>query len=116
MYYYITKILVSAVLIVLISEISKRSSLLGAILASIPLLSVIAIFWLYFETKDAEKIATLSKDIFWLVLPSLSLFIVLPILLRAKVNFYVSMLVSCSVMVVLYFIMLWLLRKFGVNI
>lgn len=108
--YYFLKISISALLILLISEVAKRSSLLGAILASVPLLSFLAIFWLYFETKDVEQIATLSQDIFWLVVPSLSFFIILPILLRAKVHFFFSMLISSTVMIIFYFIMLALLK------
>ena len=101
--FYLLKIFLSAGLIALISEISKRNSLVASILASIPLISVIAIFWLYFETKDLNKISNLSKDIFWLVIPSLSFFVSLPILLKAKINFYLSMFLSCTIMVVFYF-------------
>ncbi|HRT59301.1 MAG TPA: DUF3147 family protein, partial [Candidatus Syntrophosphaera sp.] len=79
--YYVIKVLVSAALIVLVSEISKRSTILGAVLASIPLVSFLAILWIYLETKDTAKIATLSTEIFWLVLPSLVFFILFPVLL-----------------------------------
>ena len=68
--YYLLKVIISAGLIVLVSEVSKRSSFIGAIFASIPLVSFLAILWMYFETKDTGKIAELSIDIFWLVLPS----------------------------------------------
>ncbi|MFO7895971.1 MAG: DUF3147 family protein [Candidatus Cloacimonadales bacterium] len=113
--YYFLKISISALLILLISEVAKRSSILGAILASVPLLSVLAIFWLYFETKDVEQIANLSQDIFWLVIPSLSFFIILPILLRAKVHFFPSMLISTTVMIIFYFGMLALLKLWGLK-
>ena len=63
----------TAVLVVAISEVAKRSSLLGAVLASIPLTSVLAMIWLYADTGDAEKVADLATGIFWLVLPSLAL-------------------------------------------
>ncbi len=79
MAYYLTKLAITAVLIVLISEISRRSSLIGAILASIPLVSVLAMVWLYVDTKDVEKISALATGIFWLVIPSLALFITLPV-------------------------------------
>ena len=80
--YYLTKIAVTTVLIVLISEIARRSSLIGAILASIPLISVIAMVWLYIDTKDVTRITALSQSIFWLVLPSLALFVSLPLLIK----------------------------------
>jgi len=113
--YYFLKISISALLILLISELAKRSSILAAILASVPLLSFLAICWLYVETKDVEQIANLSQDIFWLVIPSLSFFIALPILLRAKVHFLPSLLFSTSIMIVFYFLMLAILRVFGLK-
>ena len=66
MIYYALKVFISALLIVAIAEISKRSSLLGSLLASIPLVSVLAIIWIYVDTKDVEKISALSSSIFWL--------------------------------------------------
>lgn len=80
MWYYITKISVSALLIVAISEIAKRSSLMGGVLASIPVVSIIAMVWLYHESRDTAKIITLSSNIVWLVLPSLVLFIALTVI------------------------------------
>lgn len=115
MIYYLVKIVVSALLIVLISEIAKRSSLLGAILASVPLISVIAMFWLYFESKDTARIISLSNNIFWLVIPSLSLFLVLPVLLKRDLNFYFSMGIAITVTVLCYFIMLVILERFGIR-
>ena len=60
MSYYLAKIVVTTVLIVVISEIAKRSSFFGALLASIPLISVLAMFWLYFDTKDIAKVSALG--------------------------------------------------------
>jgi hypothetical protein len=114
MAWYVTKLVVTAVLIVLISEVSKRSSLIGAILASVPLVSVLAMFWLYVDTKDAEKIASLSSSIFWLVLPSLSLFILLPVLLNKGTGFYLSMGSSLAVMIGCYFVMVVVLQRYGI--
>lgn len=114
MAWYLTKLVVTAVLIVLISEVSKRSSLIGAILASVPLVSVLAMFWLYVDTRDAAKIASLSSSIFWLVLPSLSLFILLPLLLNKGMGFYSSMGSSLAVMIGCYFVMIFVLRRYGI--
>lgn len=110
MMYYAIKVLISAALIVLISEISKRSTLLGAVLASIPLMSFIAIIWMYHETKDTARIAALSTEIFWLVLPSLLFFVLFPILLKRAMNFYLAFAFSTLVMVAGYFLMSWLLK------
>ena len=115
MLYYVIKLLVSAVLIVAISEIGKRSSLWGGILASVPIVSVLAFIWLYIDTKSVEKISQLSYSVFWLVIPSLSLFITLPLLLK-KVEFPLAMFLSIIIMVGCYYLMILVLGKFGIKI
>ena len=116
MTYNIIKILISAILIALISEISKRSTFVGALLASIPIVSVLSMIWLYIDTKSIEKISDLSIGIFWLVLPSLALFILLPILLKNGVNFYVSMLLSIFFTAGCYSLMIFILGFFNIKI
>ncbi len=116
MNYYMLKIAITTLLIVAISEIAKRSSLMGAVLASIPLISVLAMLWLYVDTKDVGKVAELATSIFWLVLPSLALFITLPLLLKQGYNFYLSLGVSIAITVMCYFAMLSVLNHFGVKL
>lgn len=116
MAYYIVKVVISAILIVAISEISKRSTLIGAVLASIPLVSVLAMIWLYVDTKDVARVAGLASGIFWLVLPSLALFISLPILLKQGVNFYLSMTLSILITVFCYWLMVNLLHQLGIEL
>lgn len=87
MNYYRLKLVVTTVLIVAISEIAKRSTFAGALLASIPLVSVLAMLWLYLDTKDVQQVSALAASVFWLVLPSLALFIALPLLLKQGLNF-----------------------------
>ena len=111
---YIIKVLISSLLIVAITEISKRSSFLGGLLASLPLVSFLALIWLYVDTGDTAKVAALSKSIFWLVLPSLIFFIALPPLLKAKLNFSASMALATAAMLVAYGAMLLVLRKFNI--
>ncbi|MCL4369025.1 MAG: DUF3147 family protein [Actinobacteria bacterium] len=108
---YTIKVLISAVLIVLVSEISKRSSTFGGLVASLPLVSLLAIIWLYMDTRDAERVAELSTSIFWLVIPSLVLFVVLPILLRARVGFWLSLASSAAATVVSYGAMLVVMQR-----
>ena len=116
MIYYVVKILVTTVLIVIISEISKRSTLVGSILASVPLVSVLAMMWLYVDTKDIHKISTLSMSIFWLVIPSLALFVSLPVLLKKEVNFYLSMSLSVFITICCYYLMILVLGKAGIKL
>jgi len=109
------KIIVTAILVVGIAELAKRSTFLGAVLASIPLTSVIAMAWLYADTGDTEKVAALAGGIFWLVLPSLALFIALPLMLRAGWPFIPSLASSCAITVACYFVMIAALRRFGIG-
>jgi hypothetical protein len=85
----------------------------GALLASLPLTSVLAMLWLYLDTKEIGKVAELATGIFWLVIPSLVFFISLPFLLKKGVNFYLSMGISMSVTAGCYFLMITLLTRFG---
>ncbi len=114
--YYLVKIAITTVLIVAISEIAKRSTLVGAILASIPLVSVLAMMWLYIDTKDIDKVSALSSSVFWLVLPSLALFVSLPVLLKSGLNFYLSMGIAVAITVLCYLLMLATLKHFGVEL
>jgi hypothetical protein len=114
--YYIIKIAITVLLIVAISEIAKRSTLLGGILASVPLVSVLAMIWLYVETRDIERVALLSSSVFWLVIPSLALFLVLPVLLKKGLHFYISLGLSITITVVCYFIMVSILNKLGIRL
>lgn len=114
--YTVIKLFISAALIVAISEIAKRSSLFSSVLASIPLVSVLAMTWLYVDTKNVQAVALLSRDIFWLVLPSLILFITLPIFLKHKFNFYPALALASLLTVLGYFIMIYILRKFGLRL
>ena len=113
---YLIKLFVSAAIIVFVSEISKKSVLVGAVTASLPLVSILALTWLYMETKDIEKVSALSTGIFWLVIPSLALFIALPLLLKSGTNFYLSLIGASGVTVLCYFSCIWLLGKFGIKI
>ena len=116
MYYYVVKIALTTLLIVLISEIAKRSTLIGSILASVPLVSVLAMVWLYVDTGDTQKISQLSYSIFWLVIPSLTLFVSLPLLLKRGMAFYPGMALAIMFTVLAYYLMILLLGKFGVKL
>lgn len=116
MAYYALKVLISAALIVAISEIAKRSTLLGALIASLPVVSLLAIIWLHFETGDAARISALSIGVFWLVLPSLAFFVVLPAALRAGWAFWPSLAAAIVTTVICYGLMVALLKKFGITI
>jgi len=116
MLYYAIKVAISALIIVAIAEIAKRSSGFAALLASLPLTSLLAFMWMHLEGAESASIADLSCQIFWLVLPSLVLFILLPLLLKQGFGFWLSLALSVIATVLCYFIMLPMLRKFGVQL
>jgi hypothetical protein len=115
MYQYAVKVIVTAVLVVAVAELSKRSTFWGAMLASLPLTSVLAFIWLYWDTGDTQRIAALSQGILWLVIPSLALFAVLPVLLRAGFSFWASLTAAVLVTVLAYGATVWCLRRVGVS-
>lgn len=114
--YYLLKIALTTALIVSVSEIAKRSTMAGAVLASVPLVSVVAMFWLYLETQDAVRVSALASSVFWLVLPSLALFITLPLLLKHGIDFYLSMGIAITITVMCYFLMVALLNYLGIKL
>ena len=114
MLYYAIKILLSALVIVAVSEVAKRSSLLGALLASLPLTSILAFVWLYLDTGDVQKVAKLSAEIFWLVLPTLPLFLLMPVLLDKGLGFWPALVAGILLTIFCYGMMLMLIRQFGV--
>lgn len=113
---YALKIGLSALILVAIAEIAKRSSFWAAALASLPLTSLLALIWLYVDTGDTQKIAALSSGIFWLVLPSLLLFVLLPILLRNGVGFWTSLAMSSAATALAYGGMIRLLALLNIKV
>ena len=116
MVYYITKLIITAILIVLISEIAKKSSLAGALLAAIPLVSILAMTWMYIDTDNTKSAIEFSNRIVWLITPSMTLFIVFPLLIKKGLGFYPSMIVSIFMTVLAYYSVIFILKKFGIEL
>jgi hypothetical protein len=95
MAHYLIKLFLSAGIIVLASEISKRSTLAGGVLVSLPITSILAMIWLYRDTGEAVKAAELATSVLWLVLPSLILFAVFPWMIGRGFGFYQSLATGC---------------------
>jgi uncharacterized membrane protein (GlpM family) len=114
---YLIKVLVSAIVIVAVTELSKRGGTFwGGLLASLPVTSLLAFIWLYAETRNAAQIGSLSTAIFWLVLPSLTLFITLPMLLNRGVGFPLALSIGIAVMVAAYLLTAAVVSRFGIKI
>jgi hypothetical protein len=114
MLYYLIKLSLSAVIIVAVSELAKRQPAWGGLLASLPLVSLLAIIWLYLDTRDALQVSQLSMSIFWLVLPSLLFFLALPLLLRQGVAFPAALTSAVLVTMAGYALMLKGLKHLGI--
>jgi len=113
---YVVKILISATLIVLISELAKKSAHLGAIIGSLPLVSLIAITWMFYESNgDIKRMQDYSFGVFWYVLPSLVFFLLFPFFLN-KLPFWGSMLIASTATFLAYLAMVWGLGKFGMKL
>lgn len=110
------KVLVTAILVVAISELAKRSSLAGALLASLPLTSLLALVWLYRDTGDALQAAQLARGIFWLVLPSLAFFLAFPAAIKSGWNFWPAMGAGVAVTLAAYAAMLGADRVFQLKL
>ena len=116
MLYFLTKTILTAIIIIIVSEIAKKSSLLAAIIISIPLTSLLAFIWVYWESKDTEKIIDLSYNTMIMTIPSITFFIILPIMLKFKFNFSISIIISILSTSIAYYMFIYFLKKYGITI
>ena len=116
MWYLVLKAAISGVIVMAVSEIAKRSPAVGALVVSLPLVSILAILWLWRDTGDVTRIADHAEATFWYVLPSLPMFLVLPFLLRSGLNFWLALGACCVLTIILYFATVLLASRFGVKL
>lgn len=102
--YFLLKTIISGLLIAGISTLSKKSSFIGGLIASLPLTSLLAFIWLYHEGQTNDQLSELSYEILWLVLPSLTLFISLPFILKRGFSFYPALIFSSILTIISYFV------------
>jgi len=115
MSFIIFKYIITAALIVLISELAKVSDKIGALAGALPLITITVLFWLFFENQSTEKIANHSYYTFWYVLPTLPMLLLFPWILKHW-SFWPAILVSICFTVVLFVIYIIILKKFGINL
>ena len=111
--FLLTKTLVSAMIIVAVTEIAKRSAVLGALVASLPIVSALSMIWLWRDTGDVVRLASYAEATFWYVLPSLPMFLLIPVLLRAGISFWVSLSIGIAQTAVLYLLTRTIMARFG---
>jgi hypothetical protein len=113
---YFIKIIITIIVIISATELSKRSSWLGALLIALPLTSLLAMTWLYFDSGDMQQVANLSRSIFWLVLPSLALFLVFPWAVEHQWKFWPAICLGCTASIACYGLLVLMMRSFGKTI
>lgn len=115
MTWLITKYLITAALVVVISEVAKRSDKLGGLVASLPLVTFLALIWLYVEKQPDEKIANHAWYTFWYVVPTLPMFLTFPFLLQ-RFGFWPTLGLSVLITLVCFALFALLLRPFGIDL
>lgn len=110
------KALLSGLLIALISEIGRKLPTVGALVASLPLVSVLGMILLWRARPDAENMAIHAEATFWYVLPSLPMFLLIPALLRSGVSFWTALIAGCAMTVALYLAMMNIGPRFGLKL
>ncbi|ABD87356.1 DUF3147 family protein [Rhodopseudomonas palustris] len=116
MVYFIVKCLLSGVIVGVVSEVARRSPGFGALIVSLPLVSLLGILWLWRDTGDAARIAAHAESTFWYVLPSLPMFLLMPAMLRAGIGFWPTLAASCVLTMLSYLAMVWMLARFGMRL
>jgi hypothetical protein len=116
MLYLVAKATISGLAIAIASTLAKRYPGFGALVASLPLVSILGMIWLWQDKPDAENMAAHMSATFWYVLPSLPMFLLMPLLLRHGAGFGVSLLAGCALTIALYAAMTWLGPRFGLQL
>ena len=113
---FLVKVLVSALVIAGASELARRYSVIGALLAALPLTSILAMIWLWRDTHDPVRLAFHAEATFWFVLPSLPMFLLVPYMLRHEWSFWSALTVGCALTILLYLAMTWLGPRIGIRL
>lgn len=115
MAWIITKYLLTAAVVVFVSEMAKRSDKLGGLIAALPMVTVLALIWLYVEDQPVEKIANHAWYTFWYVVPTLPMFLVFPWLLQ-RIGFWPTLLSCITLTIILFAGFALVMRRFGVEL
>ena len=113
--YFLLKVLISSLVIASVSEIAKRNTFAAALFASLPFTSLLALVWLYYDTHDTGKIIELCHGIFWMVIPSLAFFVLLPVILKSGVKFWWAIGIASVATFIVYSVFIFFIRSIGIN-
>jgi len=116
MLWFVIKAGLSGIIVATVSTIAKRNPGFGALIASLPLVSVLGMIWLWHDKPDAENMAAHAQATFWFVLPSLPMFLLIPPMLRGGTPFWLALLGGCALTIALYLAMVWIGPRFGLRL
>lgn len=116
MWYLLAKAALSGILIAIVSEVAKRQPGFGALIASLPLISVLGMIWLWRDKPDVANMAEHAGATFWYVLPSLPMFLLIPAMLNRGWGFWASLASGCILTILLYAGMIWVTGRFGLRL
>lgn len=111
----VTKYLITAAMVVLVSELAKRSDRLGGFIAALPLVTVLTLIWLYVEKQPQQKIANHAWYTFWYVVPTLPMFLAFPVLLE-RMGFWLSLLACVLITVACFGLFAVFVRRYGIEL
>ena len=115
MTWIITKYLITAAVVVFISEVAKRSDKLGGLVAALPLVTILALIWMYVEKQSPEKIANHAWYTFWYVVPTLPMFLAFPWLLT-RIDFWPTLAASVAITIVCFALFAMVVKRFGIEL
>jgi uncharacterized membrane protein (GlpM family) len=115
MQYLIVKYLITAGVVVLVSELAKRSDKLGGLVAALPLVTVLTLIWLYVEQQPLSKIANHAWYTFWYVIPTLPMFLAFPLLLP-RIGFWPTLLACIVITMICFGLFALVVRRFGIEL
>jgi hypothetical protein len=114
--WFVLKAALSGLIVAAVSTVAKRYPGIGALIASLPLVSVLGMIWLWHDKPDAGNMAAHAQATFWFVLPSLPMFLLIPALLRNGVPFWLALIAGCALTIALYLAMTWIGPRFGLRL
>src|SRR5579859_1057141 len=116
MLYLFIKAAISGVIVAIVSEVAKRYPGFGALIASLPLVSVLGMIWLWRDKPDVPNMASHVQSTFWFVLPSLPMFLLMPWMLRNGIGFWLTLAAGCALTILLYLLMTSTGPRFGLRL
>lgn len=112
----IAKYAVTALIIVIVSEVAKRSDKLGSLVSSLPFVTIMVMIWLYLEKQGSQKIGNHAYYTFWYVIPTLPMFLIMPWLMTKGINFWVSLGICAFVTIGCFILTALTARRFGIDL